>query len=267
MAIDDRRLIFFDETEEQAFNRGALKIHRIFPFDRFIDFIRTGQLTLVKPSVHWEDPYENPLNRPITEVNTGKMLRIPHFEEGLFAQSWSLCEESDAIWRIYSQDKRGVLVSACARTLLIECQPRYKNPLEQVNLGKVRYKTRDELKQILESHDFLREVFRAPLYSPGSSSVLLYKRDSFAHEQEVRLVLSRHVSEVPGTTTTVDIPVENSVDSVTLDPRLSSEEFERMSYLIEKAGYAGQVRQSTLYAKPDLSPAIPSLEWLYEDGA
>ncbi|QSX79570.1 DUF2971 domain-containing protein [Agrilutibacter solisilvae] len=264
MSISDRQIIHFTEAEELSFGRNELLIHRIFPFERFIDFVRHEQLSLVKPSVYWQDPYENPLNREIIESDTGRRLRIPHFDEGLFAQCWSLCEESDAMWRIYSSDRRGVLVTAHAHTLLRECKPQFESPLEQVYLGKVRYRSCEELRCMLESRDFLREVLRAPSYSPGSASVLLYKRDSFAHEQEVRLVLSRHVSEVPGDVAQIKVPVDRVVASVTLDPRISAEEFERMSYLIGKAGFAGSIKHSPLYAKPILAPAIPSLDWLYQ---
>lgn len=203
----------------------------------------------------------------ITDALTGRKLRLPHFESKLFAQCCSFVFESDAMWRIYSTDRRGVLVTASAQALLTLGKSQFEGPMEQVFLGKVQYKSQAELKEMLESQDFLRNVLRAPMYSHVSSSVLLYKRDSFKHEEEVRLILSRHVSEVPGDIARFQIPLDEVILKVTLDPRLSGEEFERYSYIMDKIGYKGHIERSSLYSVPDLNLEIPSLEWLYENPA
>ncbi len=258
--------IGFEELEQQRFYEGTMHIHRIFPFERFVDLVRNQWLALVRPSC-WEDPFENPLNRMITEALTGKKLRLPHFESMFFAQCWSFAGESDAMWRIYSTDKRGVLVTASAQALLTLGKSQFEPPLEQMFLGKVQYKSQVELKKLFESEEFLRNVLRAPAYSPVSSSVLLYKRDSFEHEKEVRLILARHISEVLGDIARFKIPLDKVILKVTLDPRLSDEEFERYSYLIDKIGYKGQIERSSLYSAPKLNLEIPSIEWLYEISA
>jgi hypothetical protein len=139
--------------------------------------------------------------------------------------------------------------------------------MEQVFLGKVQYKSHAQLKEMLESQDFLRNVLTAPMYSHVSSSVLLYKRDSFKHEEEVRLIISRHISEVPGDIARFQIPLNEVILKVTLDPRLSEEEFDRYSYLIDKIGYKGRIERSSLYSVPNLNLEIPSLEWLHGNHA
>jgi len=264
MAIASTGIIGFDDDEQRAFSAGELRIHRVFDFDRFIDVLRHQQLGLVNPSI-WEDPYENPLNNFISEASSRRSLSLPRFEKNLFAQCWSFLLESDALWRIYSPDMRGVLVTACAKKLLELGSPQYKPPMEQVFLGKVQYHTQSELKAILESTDFLRSVFRAPMYSHVSPSVLLHKRDSFKHEEEVRLILSRHVPGAPGDVALLNIPVTEVFLKVTLDPRLTDAQFERMCHLIGCAGYDGEIERSSLYAIPELNLEIPSLEWLYQD--
>lgn len=259
MSIVSTGLIGFSDSEQQQYVDASLHIHRIFPFDRFIDFIRNQSLALVRPAC-WDDPYENPLNREIIEVSTGRKLRMPYFEKDLFAQCWSFCAESDAMWRIYSGDKRGVLVTVSAQSLLQIGETQYKSPMEQVFLGKVQYNTQSQLKEMLESKEFLRGVFNAPIYSHGSSSVLLHKRDSFKHEEEVRLIISRHISEVPGDIAYFKVPIDEIILSATLDPRLTGEEFERTSFIIGKTGYEGRIDRSSLYATPDIKLEIPSLE-------
>ena len=262
MSIVSSALLGFEESEQQRFLEGTMTIHRIFPFERFVDLVRNQWLALVRPAC-WEDPFENPLIRMITDASTGRKLRLPHFESDLFAQCWSFAFESDAMWRIYSTDRRGVLVTVSAQALLTLGKPQYKAPMEQIFLGRVEYKSQAELKEMLESQDFLRNVLRAPMYSHVSSSVLLYKRDSFKHEEEVRLILSRHISEVPGDTARFYIPIDEVILKVTLDPRLSDEEFDRYRYLLDKIGYKGRIERSSLYSVPDINLEIPSLEWLY----
>lgn len=255
-------LLGFSDAEADRLESGDLLVHRVFPFDRFIDLLRSRKLALVKPKL-WDDPYENPLNRELSERNSGRKLRVPHYNNGLFGQCWSLCFESDATWRIYSGDKRGVLVSANAAALFASAESQLGHPFEMLCLGKVQYRSQEELKNIFESDNFLREVLRAGMYTHVASKALLYKRDSFKHEEEVRFILSRHVSEVPGDLCFIGVNLEASIAAVTLDPRLSDADFERSAFLISAAGYKGQVKRSTLYAMPDFALTIPSLEWLF----
>jgi len=257
------RSIFLSDNERAALESGTLMIHRIFPFDRFVDLVRDGKLALVKPK-KWDDPYENPLNRPINVTDTGRTIRTPHLDNMLFGQCWSLRDESDAMWRIYSPDKRGVLVSANAKELLLGAKTQFQYPMEQLFLGKVQYKTESELRQMLESEDFLKGVLTSGMYSSSGANVLMYKRDAFSHEAEMRLVLARHISKVPGDVALIDIPIERYVTGITLDPRLSTEDFERVCHVIRALGYRQDIRQSQLYAVPKLNPTIPSLEWIHQ---
>jgi hypothetical protein len=251
----------FSREDENKLLSGEQRIHRIFPFDRFIDLVRTRKLTFVKPKL-WKDPYENLMNRPI-QMDDGRTIRVPHYEDDLFAQCWSLEYESDAMWRIYSGDERGVLVSANAATLYRTAESTYPWPTEQLFLGKVEYLSEHALKQKFESHEFLRSVLKSGMYSSGVAQTLLYKRDSFKHEAEVRWIISRHISNIPGDVHHLPINLEASITKVTLDPRLSDEDMERQIFLIRSAGYSGEVVQSSLYGMPELSLAIPSLDWLH----
>lgn len=257
------RSVFLSDEERIALIAGTLMIHRIFPFDRFVDLVTHGKLALVKPKM-WEDPYENPLNRKINVADTGQSIRMTHLDDMLFGQCWSLHEESDAMWRIYSSDKRGVLVSANARELLLDAQTQYESPIEQLFIGKVEYKTEPELRQMLESEDFLKSTLTSRMYSSSGIKALLYKRDAFRHEAEVRLVLSRNISEVPGDVALVEIRLERCITGITLDPRLSPEDFERTRHIIRALGYQQDIRQSQLYATPKLNPTIPSIEWIHD---
>ena len=190
---------------------------------------------------------------------------MPSFSRNLFAQCWSFLEESDALWRIYSTDKRGVLVTVYARNLMGMTKPKFEPPIEQLFLGVVQYHPAEKLKQKLESSEFVEGLISSKSYSADLPSVLLHKRDSFAHEKEVRIVLSRHISnETPEKYVPIDFPVSEIVVGITLDPRLCPDDYERQSYLIRSAGYAGKIAQSGLYKNPDLNLEIPNLMKLFE---
>lgn len=257
----DPMFLGFSREEENKLLSGEQLVHRIFPFDRFIDLIRSRNLAFVKPKL-WKDPYENLMNRPI-RMGDGKTIQVPHYADNLFAQCWSLEYESDAMWRIYSGDERGVLVSANAATLYRTAESTYPWPTEQLFLGKVEYLSEHALKQKFESPEFLRSVLNSGMYSTGPAQTLLYKRDSFKHEAEVRWIISRHISNIPGDVHHLPIDLDASITKVTLDPGLSDEDMDRQIFLIRSAGYSGDVVRSSLYAMPELSLAIPSLDWLH----
>lgn len=253
--------------EQEALQSGSQLIHRLFPFERLIDLIRTNIITLVKPKL-WEDPYENLLNRPFVDEITNKELgSARHFDNDLFAQCWSLLSESDAMWRIYSADKRAVLVSVNANFLFNTKKLNAPEPLEQLYIGKVCYLSEGELTKRFRSLPFMQEVMSSGMYSSGTAKTLLYKRDSFEHEKEVRLILVRHISEMEGDLANVHLDFSASVVKLTLDPRLTNEEIDRTSFVLRKIGYEGALEQSRLYAKPDLKLAIPNLMSLFDNVA
>jgi Protein of unknown function (DUF2971) len=254
-------LVGFSDIEIESLQSGNQYIHRLFPFDRFIDLLRTSSIALMKPK-RWDDPYENLMNREVVYRDTGRKFRIPHYDRDLFGQCWSLCCDSDAMWRIYSSDRRGVLVTANAAELFGTMTLQSGHEWDMLFLGKVEYLKEAQLKALFESDSFLRDVLTAEMYSAGSAKTLLYKRDSFEHEKEVRLILSRQVSQISGDMRILSFDIEKTIANVTLDPRLSDADLDRMTFLIRNAGYVGNVERSSLYAMPKLSLSIPSLEWL-----
>ncbi len=56
----------------------------------------------------WEDVYENFVDKEDIYLINSKCNDIPH--SIYFGQSWTVQEESDAMWRIYSPDQKSVRV-------------------------------------------------------------------------------------------------------------------------------------------------------------
>ena len=264
VAFNDQ-LLDFNDREAAKLQTGEIRIHRIFPFERFVDLLRANQLTLAKPH-RWDDQFENPFNSHILDQSTGRTVHASEFETSTFAQCWSTLDESDAMWRIYSPDKRSILVSVNARELLSSATFEFGigYPFERLYLGKVRYFPEQEIRENLESPSVLKALLNSPSYSSAAARTLLVKRDSFAHENEVRLILCRHVSEVPGDFAKLNIDTPQCIVQVKLDPRLSGEEVDRQRFLLQAAGCKQPIDQSTIYATPKVSLSIPSIKWLYQ---
>ncbi|OGL41557.1 MAG: hypothetical protein A2042_08580 [Candidatus Schekmanbacteria bacterium GWA2_38_11] len=91
-----------------------------------------------------------------------------------FGTSWSLLRESDAMWRIYSQDKMGVQIQTSVEKL--------ESALSRVEFPK----------EYLEIEDFLdiKYVVGKVDYNPADNlneiEHFLIKKEAFKHEEEIR---------------------------------------------------------------------------------
>jgi hypothetical protein len=88
----------------------AVPIYRIFSIDRFVELARTRQNVLVSP-YKWDDPFENFLLRCPVRDASGRTLRMGNLAERWYGQCWTSTRESDAMWRIYSPEKKLSLAS------------------------------------------------------------------------------------------------------------------------------------------------------------
>src|SRR5947208_1397070 len=79
-------------------------VYRVFPPLGFLDVIVKKKLTLVRP-YSWDDPYENILFKRTFQLPDGTPVSAEKLRDALWGQCWSLTEENDAMWRIYSPQK------------------------------------------------------------------------------------------------------------------------------------------------------------------
>ena len=64
-------------------------------FSRIVELFESRELSFARPS-SWDDPYE-------------RVLQHKHSEQ-FYAQCWSKKAVSDAMWRIYSSERRGLRI-------------------------------------------------------------------------------------------------------------------------------------------------------------
>ena len=164
-------------------------IYKYIPFKYLKLMIQNSNLYFGKVS-SWEDVYENWFLKEQMVLSSREKVSAKELIPGVFGQSWTLQEESDAMWRIYSKlertlhdylDDTAVRIKTTARKLYNVI---YAND-EDFNtsyIGAVKY---------LSQNDFLKmQDSLSPLNPLDLSEVFVksyfFKRAPFEHEKEVR---------------------------------------------------------------------------------
>ncbi len=167
-------------------------LYRFISFDRLEDLIirKSTCLTQVKS---WDDTYEGFHVREIIR-NTLKdnfpniadrMLNalIEYQHQCMYAQCWATIEESDALWRIYSSDKKnGVRISVNREKLInylitqipVLTHGRVSYCSSKEVVGRINYEFREQLQRGVPLRVLLDKAF-------------FYKRLAFNHEHEFRV--------------------------------------------------------------------------------
>lgn len=232
------------------------------------NLLKSGSVSLVAPSL-WEDPFERLVcnaNLYSADKKDAPPRPLITLRRIVYAQCWSLNAESDAIWRIYSTvskdsgtgrnraiDDEGIRIRTTVRRLLRAvwdaCPPELRDGLF---FGRVRYMHAREALQAV-ADELVRSLQRkeAPdRHALATAESLLIKRDSFAHEDECRLIfVDTRDSSLQHRLFELAIADLNVVcNHLTLDPRLCPEDVQDRTQEVRRLGFTGEVVQSSLYA-------------------
>jgi len=223
-------------------------VFRIVRAHRFLEDVASGQTRLISPS-SWEDPQEDVITlMGFTYEGEGHRQRFAHqVLPPVFAQCWSMTEESDPLWRAYSRvshDEAGQHLSPNDEGLQIRSTPRKllaalmsgAPDRERCFVGSVHYVSRAGIAQ-----EIVDEVNRAGLESFGDpikrARAALYKRDAYSHEAEVRTI---YVGQTGDQMAAIDVRLDHNdvIDLVTLDGRLTETERRAREDALRGAGRA-----------------------------
>ena len=154
-------------------------LYRIIPFDSLLQMLNEKKNTLVNTSL-WEDSYENFMLKNRFLVN-GNDYTLDNITDKWYGQCWTTKMSSDALWRIYSPDKKSVRIKTTVGRLW-DSTMSYKDG--KFIIGKVQYFPQSKIQEDLESGSpyRLKEVTDMMINS------LFVKRNSFSHESEWRLI-------------------------------------------------------------------------------
>lgn len=218
-------------------------VYRIISEARLFELFDKQKNVLVRPSM-WDDPFENFILNSTVRTSDGELGDFG-FRNDLFGQCWTFQKASDAMWRIYSSEKRGVRIRSTPRKLLASLSAELGDcATSQAFVGKVRYLPDAKLRQ------FARDIFRGGLNAENVVSTLLVKRPAFEHEREIRLAYfdSAHsTSDLYA----YRIDAHQLIDQMMTDPRLTADDTRKFHDLIRsKTNFRGRMLRSMLYAPP-----------------
>lgn len=237
-------------------------VYRIFSYRRLLELLETKKLTLVKPAC-WDDPFENFFLQCTVNNGDGTFSGMNPLRESWFGSCWTLTPESDALWRIYSHNKDGVRLKTTAGKLMQAVWNEKDDFRKQKYfIGAVDYTSREKIENFLRQTTFHAMVVGGQ--NDGLAETLLYKRNEFAHEKEVRVLVhaqgasdSRKITLLDGTDIyQVDIEPDNFIDELTFDPRLKTDKYVVDKSRIFGLGFKGTVSRSTLYGFTPVSIRI-----------
>jgi hypothetical protein len=230
-------------------------VYRVYPIDRVLELFTQRKNTLVKPNL-WDDPFENIVFQQTALLQNGQRVYFSNIRERYYGQCWTLStDETDALWRIYSPDKKGVRV----KTTFGKLWDSYYNPNYQwasiaFFIGKIQYETVNEIKTFLENPDNLEMIFDTS--GAGSIQTLLIKRMEFQHENEIRLVYAAN-NETDDLTKKIyqyDIDPIDLIDELLFDPRFDDvDDFVSRQAEINAFGFTKTINKSTMYQLPNFN--------------
>lgn len=232
-----------------------LRLYKFIDIRSLSYMLQDSHLYLDRVTDAWEDPYENYFLKENLQLEDGTKVSADNNLPGVFGQSWTYREETDAMWRIYSQDdvdangkhKRnfhGVRIETTARKLLNVIYVD-DDSMADTWIGKVLYLELDEINKRLQS---TTQSVRDDL---GKSFFI--KRQEFDHESEFRVMKLMDSSTIAKTENykriAFAIPsTADFIDSYTLDPRLSPADYAKIkNALINMGADPAKISQSILY--------------------
>lgn len=224
-----------------------IKLYKYFSLKNLEHLIKDKMLFIERVE-SWDDSYENfflKCNFDFDNMHVSAKSLIPD----IFGQSWTTKKESDAMWRIYSNDKTGIKIKTNAlelfKALYID-----DSCMASTWFGKVRYNLMENFKTELltriknhHSYEVFRDIF------PETEFM---KREEFEHEEEFRVIITLD-SEQTETykeckRLAYKININDFIEEYCLDPRLNDYEFKRRKEeLISKGIEANKIIKSELY--------------------
>ena len=203
-----------------------LEIYRIFSYKWFIELLKSKKNGLVRTS-KWDDPFENFFLKSKFKDENGELIDAIGIANSWYGQCWSKTNESDALWRIYSPEKNGIKIKTTVKKLFSNF---YRDSEDFASLkyliGAVQYYSRNQIEESFNDFSFM------DLASGGQphnfAKTLLTKRLEFNHENEIRLLYCDSSNKFADTDVVkFDFPWEKIIEEIVLDPRMSSDEFDK----------------------------------------
>lgn len=217
------------------------KLYRYINLKQFISLIESNQISLTKIT-KWEDTWEIPEGKIPALLDNGE-ISYPKWsiDEIMYGMCWSRKMESDALWRIYSPNKDGLILQTSVEKF---------NQLNEIHYGllaPVIYYDNllKALQELQENNEYPHPFSRAFL-----------KRTAFEHEYEVRLVTFNdekclNITRENDNFINISLNPLNFIENIIIDPRADDWYVETIKKYCARAGFSFVPIRSNLY-KADL---------------
>lgn len=236
------------------------KIYRLIEVHHLFELFESKQLVLVSPKL-WDDPYENFLNHchGVDPRHPNTRISYHDYAKLLFGQCWTLNEDTDSTWRIYSPNRTKVKIRTTIKKLYA-CVSKINEQIFRSYIGKVTYHSESEIKKNISS-----EIQEDKLhYGNIIPDFYFKKRDTFKDEKEIRLMVRLHKEEKysnalyqdPDNHNICKLPFENALDhieEIIFDPRMPNSLVRAYkNHLLNTFHFKGECSKSTIYESPSL---------------
>lgn len=230
-------------------------LYRIMPKEYVLQLLKTRKLYF-RQVIQWEDTWEIPSRfwKSAGDDVTYSRLELSNIsQKDLYGTCWTNNIDSDAMWRIYSYQKDGIAIQTTIRKLFqsIDFSRILDDPAcVDGFIAPVRYENIDG-SIFFDDQSYLYPEYMVPSY---------IKRNAFAHENEIRLLLCTKAYLYFHPTNELGISNDLSglylpllgldfIDKLILDPRLNPAEVLHCKQGFEK--YGVNIEKSTLYDVPE----------------
>jgi hypothetical protein len=222
-------------------------IYRFMPFLRLIELMTAKKLTLLRTDL-WDDPWENYIVQ--ARFTIGSATTRFRFNRRIFGSCWTRKSVSDALWRIYSPDKLAIRIASTPGLLGAALDAGLPKRLRSSwFVGRVQYLPQSEIAK--KAADIAYEIAR-DRSGAGAARSVLFKRRSFAHEDEVRVLVIDPYTSGRQRLLSIEIDPNAVVKSVMIDSRTPKEIAEMYAtYLKRSLGFPHRIAKSTLYDLPE----------------
>lgn len=175
-------------------------IYRIVSLEGFLSLLINKQERFVRPIDCWEDTFEgymlhlldtdngvhqviDELYREISDENWDVTIRnfskLQRSRYGCYGLCWSKLRDSDALWRIYSYERKGIQ--------LISSRYRIASMLDSSGWDVKNFDILDVNYDIENEEEAVKKILRK---NSKVNSAYFHKRPAFEHEKEVRVILN-----------------------------------------------------------------------------